>query len=231
LGVHEVTPQMPPEAVHWACVVCVQIGERKWQHAPYTGHGFPNGPHKPDAGVMPGGHVLPVTIVHPPCGVQHVVIVMITKQKTDPHVCPGLTTEPAGQLCPMYTCVHPPVFGLQHAVTHGFGVHEPPCTQLPLHSDWIVMVQLTAPSRQHRPTGGHGPCVGVPRHELATDWIHPVGQEDALMKIWHRPVVTLQQTIVGGMHGVDGHGTPTPRNTPGVGHALALATGVHAPVA
>jgi hypothetical protein len=164
--------------------------------------------------------------------VQHVVIWITTKQKTVLHVWPGLAFVPAGQVCPAYTCVHAPVWLLQHAVTHGLvGVHVPPCTHVPLQSDWKVIVQFTAPNWQHEPNGGHGPCVGVPMHELEVDMIHPVGQVEALMKIWQLPVVTLQHTTCGGMHGVDGHGTPTPRNTPGCGQALALATAVHAPVA
>lgn len=173
-----------------------------------------------------------MTEVHAPVGVQQNVIGIATKQNTWLHVTPGLGEVPVGQTCPAYTCVHPPVELLQQAVTHGLlGVHVPPGVHVPAQSDWTEMVQLIAPNWQHEPIGGHGPDVGVPRQEVATDWIQPCGHDEVLMKIWHTPVVTLQHTTLGGMHGAAGHGTPMPRNTSGAGHAEALATTVHWPVA
>ncbi len=192
----------------------------------------PSGPHSPDAGVHGAGHAVPVTLVHAPVGVQQKVIGIATKQNTCPHVTPGLGVVPAGHGPPRYTWVHAPVELLQHAVTQGlFGTHTPPCVHEPAHADAIETVQLTAPNWQHDPIGGHG-CAPptTPRHDEAVDMIHPCGQ-DWLRKIWHTPVVTLQHTDTGGTHGLAGHPAPTPRNTSGDGHAAALATIVHTPVA
>jgi hypothetical protein len=187
----------------------------------------------PEAGVHGAGHAGPITDVHAPVGVQQNVTGIATKQKTWLHVTPGLGEVPVGQTCPAYTCVHPPVELLQHAVTHGLlGVHVAPSVHVPAQSDCTETVQLTAPNWQHDPIGGHGPAdPAALRHDWATDWIQPCGQDCVFTKIWQTPVVTLQQTTDGGMHGVDGHDTPTPRNTPGAGHAVALATVVHWPVA
>jgi hypothetical protein len=172
-----------------------------------------------------------MTEVQAPVGVQQKLIGIATKQKTWPHVRPGLAEEPTGQDCPMNTCVQAPVVLLQQAVTHGLvGTHVPPCVHGPLHSDWIEMVQFAEPCWQQAPIGGQGLKVGEPRHEDATEAIQPCGQAVA-RKIWHAPVVTLQQTDCGGTHGGGGQATPMPRNTPGCGHAALLGTVMHAPVA
>lgn len=131
----------PHVPVHCDCTV-MKHPPLAVQHGPGGGHGLKK--HSPGAGMKPAGQTVPVTIVHAPVvTLQHAVIEI--GHSTWAHVEPGVALYPLGQLCPTYTWMHEPFWTWQHAVTHGFGVQEAPCTHEPLQLFCVVCVHRLEP--------------------------------------------------------------------------------------
>jgi hypothetical protein len=142
---------------------------------------------------------------------------------------------PVGQVVPP-TIAHAPVVGSQHRTlggTHGFAgthvepvpPHTPGAGQAAALATIVHTVTPAAFTVQQAPwlPGGHG--FGV--HEVAVVEIEPVGQAIPLT-IWHAPVATLQQMVLGGTQGLIGvQVDPTPPQTPGAGQAAGPDTIVH----
>lgn len=184
----ELGGQMPktPVVVHAPVVLLQHAREQMMLHE------APTGPHRPGNG--PARQAACVVMMQPLGCVQHGAT---GGQGLGVQVMPVSTgVAPTGQALPLKTWTQPPVLGLQHAFTHGFGLQVPPGNQVPLlQLDWKVVVQRMVPLMQHAPKGGHGLGVQV---VPATPMVL-TGQTRPKPSTPHCPVLTLQQTRTHGL--------------------------------
>lgn len=118
-------------------------------------HEAPTGPHRPGNG--PERQLACVVMMHPlGCRQQGAT----GGQGLGVQVTPVSTGfAPVGQELPPKIWKHAPVFGLQHALTHGLGWHAVLGNHRPgrlLQFACVVVVQMMVPRMQHALTGGHG---------------------------------------------------------------------------